>query len=114
MAEVNIPNSGILFRGLTSDLSYDGCYIQSPAYLSASIGEEVEVRFSVSDVHFRASAKVTAVRRGKGAGFQFLHVEEEALNNLNTLIEKLSSPTSVSAESSPELAASEFASQDRQ
>ncbi len=109
LAEVNIPNCQILFRGLTSDLSYAGCYIQSPAYLGADLGQEVEVRFSVSDVHFRASAKVTTVRRGKGAGFEFLHVEEEAQNNLNTLIEKLSSPTSVPAES-PELAFPEFAS----
>jgi hypothetical protein len=114
MAEVNIPNCQILFRGLTSDLSYAGCYIQSPAYLGADLGEQVEVRFSVSDVHFRASAKVTAIRRGKGAGFEFLHVEEEAQNNLNTLIEKLSSPTSVPAEGSPELASTELAaSKDR-
>src|SRR5271170_1808182 len=112
LAEVCVANSGIVFRGLTGGLSHDGCYIQSNAYLSASVGEAVEIRFSVSDVHFRASAKVTAVRRGKGAGFEFLHVEEEAQNNLNTLIEKLSSPTSITAELSPEFASPEFASKD--
>jgi len=112
MAEVNIPNCGILFRGLTSDLTYDGCYIQTPAYLGANVGEQVEVRFSVSNVHFRAAAKVTAIRRGKGAGFEFLHVEEEAQNNLNTLMNKLGSTTSVPAELSPQPTAHEFAAKD--
>jgi hypothetical protein len=88
LAEV-VANSKVLFRGETHDISRGGCYIKSKGYLSADVGEAVEVRFSVSGIHFRASAKVRSVRRGKGAGLEFLSVEEDAQNNLNTLLERL-------------------------
>jgi hypothetical protein len=91
-AEVVVADAGIVFRGKTRDLSQRGCYIKSTAYLSAGVGAEVEVRFSVSDVHFRAPARVRLVRPGKGAGFEFLRVEQNVQNDLNSLIERLSCP----------------------
>lgn len=92
LAEVAVGNTGVLFRGTTHDLSQNGCYIDSKAYLSASVGEEVEVRFSVGDVHLRAVAKVRVVKRGKGAGFEFLHVKEDAQNCLDSLLDRLGQP----------------------
>ena len=103
-AEVVVADAGIVFRGKTHNLSQTGCYINSKGYLSAGIGAEVEVRFSVSDVHFRAAARVRLVRPGKGAGFEFLHVEQNVQNNLNSLIETLSCPTPVPSEVPAEVA----------
>ena len=103
-AEVVVADAGIVFRGKTHDLSQTGCYINSTGYLSAGVGAEVEVRFSVSDVHFRAAARVRLVRPGKGAGFEFLHVEQNVQNNLNSLIETLSCPTPVPSEVPAEVA----------
>jgi PilZ domain len=91
-AEVVVADAGIVFRGKTHDLSQRGCYIKSTAYLSAGVGAEVEVRFSVSDVHFRAPARVRLVKPGKGAGFEFLRVEQNVQKDLNSLIERLSCP----------------------
>jgi hypothetical protein len=91
-AEVVVADAGIVFRGNTRDLSQRGCYIKSTCYLSAGVGTEVEVRFSVSDVHFRAPARVRLVRPGKGASFEFLRVEQNVQNDLNSLIERLSCP----------------------
>jgi hypothetical protein len=93
LAEVVVADTGFVFRGKTHDLSQMGCYVRSSAYLSAGIDAEVEVRFSVSDVHFRAPAKVRLVRPGKGAGFEFLRVEENVQKDLDTLIERLSCAT---------------------
>lgn len=101
-AEVIAGNAGILFRGETHDLSQTGCHIRSKCYLSASAGEEVEVRFSVSDVHFRALARVKLVRRGKGASFEFLRVEENIQRDFNTLIERLGCPTPLPSAMPPE------------
>jgi hypothetical protein len=103
-AEVVVADAGIVFRGKTHNLSQTGCYINSKGYLSAGIGAEVEVRFSVSDVHFRAAARVRLVRPGKGTGFEFLHVEQNVQNNLNSLIETLSCPTPVPSEVPAEVA----------
>jgi hypothetical protein len=92
-AEVVVADAGIVFRGKTHDLSQTGCYINSKGYLVAGIGAEVEVRFSVSDVQFRAPAKVRLVKPGKGAGFEFLRVEQNVQKDLDTLIETLSCAT---------------------
>ena len=104
LAEVVVADSGIVFRGNTHDLSQTGCYIKSSAYLSAGIGAEVVVRFSVSDVHFRAPAKVRLVRPGKGASFEFLRVEQNVQNDLNSLIERLSCPVPAPPEVPAEVA----------
>ena len=103
-AEVVVADAGIVYRGKTHDLSQTGCYIKSTGYLSAGIGAEVEVRFSVSDVHFRAPAKVRLVRPGKGAGFEFLRVEEQVQKDLNSLIDRLSCAGPVESEASTEVA----------
>jgi hypothetical protein len=95
LAEVVVADAGIVFRGNTRDVSQTGCYIKSTGYLSADVGGEVEVRFSISDVHFRAPAKVRLVRPGKGAGFEFLRVEQNVQKVLDTLIERLSCLTPV-------------------
>jgi hypothetical protein len=104
LAEVVVADAGIVFRGKTHDLSQAGCYVNSTGYLSAGIGAEVEVRFSVSDVHFRAPAKVRLVRPGKGAGFEFLRVEQNVQKDLNSLIERLSYAAPVPSEVTAEVA----------
>jgi hypothetical protein len=85
---VVVADAGIVDHGKTHDLSQTGCYIKSTGYLSAGVGGEVEVRFSVSDVHFRAPAKVRLVRPGKGAGFEFLRIEQNLQKNVGALIER--------------------------
>jgi hypothetical protein len=96
LAEVVVGDTGVVFRGKTCNLSQTGCYIDSKGYLSASVGEEVEVRFSVSDVHLKALARVRVVKRGKGAGFEFLRVEEDAQNSLGSLLDRLGRPSRAS------------------
>jgi hypothetical protein len=91
-AEATVPGSKVLFRGNTQDLSQTGCYIRTKAFLSADIGEEVELRLSVDELHFKTSARVRAVRRGRGAGFEFLGIDEEAREGIDALIAKLSGP----------------------
>ena len=103
-AEVVVADAGIVYRGKTHDLSQTGCYIKCTGYLSAGIGAEVEVRFSVSDVHFRAPAKVRVVRPGKGAGFEFLRVEQHVQKDLNSLIDRLGCQGPLQSEVSTEVA----------
>ena len=93
-AEVVVSDAGFLFRGAIQDLSRSGCYIKTKAYLSVNVGAEVELRFSVNDFHFKTPAKVRLVRRGAGAGFEFLCVEEKVEKGLDGLIAKLSNTTS--------------------
>jgi hypothetical protein len=91
-AEVVVSETRFLFRGKIRDLSLNGCYVMTKAYLSVALGTEIELRFSVDDVHFRARAKVRVVKPGFGAGFEFLIDDPRIQTLLANLINKLRTP----------------------
>jgi hypothetical protein len=92
-AEVILDGAAFLFRGTICDLSLSGCYVESRARLLLDRGTNVELRFAVAGDELVVPAEIVGIRRGHGAGFQFLELGAEKQGRLSTLIHRLANPT---------------------
>lgn len=80
-----------LFRGRIRDISLTGCFIETRASLHLERRTAVEMRFTVEQVTFSTLARIMVVRDGKGAGFEFLPLDERTQEHLLTLIHRIES-----------------------
>ncbi len=87
--EVGVFDAEFLFRGEIRDLSLAGCYVRTRARLRLRRGAEVELRFTLAKEQVKCLARVTNVRAGAGAGFQFVDLEEKPRKAIERSIEML-------------------------
>jgi hypothetical protein len=71
------------------NLSVGGCLMELQEPLDLSVDQIVELIFTVNQLPFRVRGNVRAVRSTVLVGFQFLHVSERTLWQLNELIGEL-------------------------
>jgi hypothetical protein len=92
-AEAVALDGNFLLRGEILDISQTGCFIKTKAQLHLGRYTKVDLRFTVKETSFHILARVMEVRFGKGAGFEFLHVDPQVRASLLLLIHSLSTGT---------------------
>jgi hypothetical protein len=88
-AEVVCCDPTVLFRGRIRDISLTGCFIETAVRLHLQRHTQVDVRFTIMGRHFKTIARVMEIRRGKGAGFEFLPRERSMQESFLKLLESL-------------------------
>jgi hypothetical protein len=78
-----------LFRGEIRDISLTGCFIRTKARLSLVHRSIVDLRFTITNSHYRVAARVIDVRPGKGAGLEFIFPDSQPAEWLKNLLARL-------------------------
>ena len=90
LAEVMVVYPESLFRGEIRDISLNGCFVITKARVHLERLAEAEIRFKLNNRQFRARARVMNVRPGDGVGIEFSFPNEQAEEQVRSLIQELS------------------------
>jgi hypothetical protein len=75
-----------MFRGRLQDISQDGCFLMTRAYMHMELDAEVNLRFTFNGVECRIIAVVRNVRPESGVGLEFLFDDAHAEASFGALI----------------------------
>ncbi|HEY2861670.1 MAG TPA: PilZ domain-containing protein [Terracidiphilus sp.] len=78
-----------LFRGKVRDISRTGCFIETRAQIDVEGMAEVELHFIARGIRLKSLARLTDVRPGKGAGFEFVPGDPRMEGEFALLIDSL-------------------------
>lgn len=87
-AEVFVPHGALLFGGEILDLSYSGCFVETPG-LDLERGTPVEVSFVAHQMRFRVAGKIAVIYARRGAGIAFEKLSQRRARQIGELIEEL-------------------------
>ncbi|MDR3724774.1 MAG: PilZ domain-containing protein [Terracidiphilus sp.] len=88
-AEAVIPHPDILLRGEIRNVSMEGCFVSTRAFLHMEVNEEAEIRFTLRDRHYKVRAVVANVRPGLGVGLGFRFEDAQAGEEIRCLVEEM-------------------------
>ena len=89
-AEAWVKNPESLFRGEIRDISLTGCFIRTKALLKLTRFAAVDLRFTLRNSQYHASARAMDVRPGKGVGLEFIFPDMQAPQWLQHMLDMLS------------------------
>ncbi len=89
-AEVMMIDGTMLVRGQITDISANGCFIESHGVFDLPLNCTVELTFRINGVEFRPEGVTRVVKSGRGAGFAFLKMNSKLVLQLEALISVLS------------------------
>jgi hypothetical protein len=87
-AEVFVPHGALLFRGKILDLSFSGCFVETPT-LDLERGTPVEVSFTVHQLQFRVAGRIAILHPKRGAGIAFQELGARRARQIADLIAEL-------------------------
>ena len=78
-----------MFRGEVRDISQNGCFVISRAFVNFERLAEAEIRFKLNKSQFRIQARVMSARKGDGVGFEFVDRNPKTQELLSNLMQEL-------------------------
>jgi Tfp pilus assembly protein PilZ len=75
------------FWGIVSDLSYGGCYVESPSPLP--VGSRIKLSLTILDMDLEVEGKVAAVHPMVGMGIMFLSCSAQTNQSLEQMLSTL-------------------------
>jgi len=87
--EIHREGSTGVFWGIVSDLSYGGCYVESPSPLP--VGSRISLSLSILDMDLEVEGKVAAVHPMVGMGVMFISCSGQANQILQQMLAMLAS-----------------------
>jgi hypothetical protein len=87
-AEAIIPPLDTLLRGKIFNVSLEGCFVSTRAYLHIKTNVKAIIRFSLRSRQYQIAGEVANVRPGMGVGFRFVFEDTRTKDNIRCLVEE--------------------------